>query len=131
MKLSIKEKIYGYSEFKKLEKFELFKTCEKLPHCDGNYHIFYLLFKSLEELNQVKNIVNKNKFKTTTHYIPLHKSVYYQKHFKKQILPNADKFGKYLLRFPLYNDLKQEDVQEIVCIVRKHILENKLGGGKN
>ena len=107
---------------KLLEKYNYFKTCERLTDCSGNYHIFYLLFKDTIKLNKIKDILKKNNILSSTHYIPLHMCKYHLENFDNKNLPNAEKFGKCILRLPLYYDLEFNNVDLICNIIKKYFL---------
>ena len=53
------------------------------------------------------------------HYLSLHKSEYYLNHGGKEVdLPNCDKFADQLVRLPMYFDLKDEDVEFVINIIK-------------
>jgi dTDP-4-amino-4,6-dideoxygalactose transaminase len=88
----------------------MFKKCSHLGE-KGNYHIFYLLME--------KGKFNDKEFISSKHYNPLHMSKYYINNFEKQNLPEAERYGKTLLRLPLYYDMDIKDVQKICNSINK------------
>lgn len=113
-----------YENMKKLECYNYFKVCYEHDNCIGNYHIFYLLFNSSDKLKIIKNLLKNNDILSTTHYIPLHLSKYYKKHFEEISLTNSEKFGTSILRLPLYNNLTIKDVQYISNTITNYIKDN-------
>jgi dTDP-4-amino-4,6-dideoxygalactose transaminase len=113
-----------FNELTKLEQFGYFKTCKKIENCDGNYHIFYLLFNDEKYLINTKNLLKSNGVLSTKHYIPLHLSSYYIKTFgETKKLPNAENFGEKILRLPIYFSIKKSEVEFIINIIKNYILE--------
>lgn len=113
-----------YTNMKLLEKYNYFKTCDKLVDCSGNYHIFYLLFENSIKLNEIKDLLKNNNITSSTHYIPLHKCRYYLENFEVKTLPNSEKFGECILRLPIYYDLNFNEV-EFICRIIKNYFLNK------
>lgn len=90
-----------------------------LPHvpsnCKHNAHMFYLKMKNLTERTQLINFLKENGINSIFHYIPLHSS------------PAGNRYGRFsgednyttkksecLLRLPLFYDLKNTDLEEII-----------------
>ena len=90
----------------------MFTVCEEKEYCNGNYHIFYLLFHNQNDLLKIKNKLKNNKILATTHYVPLHTSEFYNKNYNSINLSNCESISQRLLRLPLYNDLTFNDVIE-------------------
>ncbi len=82
-------------------------------HCSlntGNWHIFYLLFPSLESRTAYANALREKGILAVFHYQSLHKSEFAKKHFPDQYareLPNSDKFSDCLLRLPMFYELPE------------------------
>jgi dTDP-4-amino-4,6-dideoxygalactose transaminase len=119
-----KRKIIWEKYYEELNKIvnKNFITAEKLNDCDGNYHIFYLLFKNNEELQKLKKYLNSNKILSVTHYVPLHRSEYYLKIEKLEELKNADYFGNCLLRLPIFNSLSETDLDFIINKIKDYYI---------
>lgn len=86
-----------------------------------NAHIFYLLFESLESRDHAIQTLKSHSILAVFHYQSLHRSKFIlgstpaeqdSKGFKS--LPNADRFSDCLLRLPLYFELKDSEVAQIV-----------------
>ena len=103
--------------YEKLKDNNMFTVCEEKEYCNGNYHIFYLLFHNQNDLLKIKNKLKNNKILATTHYVPLHTSEFYNKNYNSINLSNCESISQRLLRLPLYNDLTFNDIDTIIrCI---------------
>lgn len=87
--------------------------------CQHNGHMFYIKCKNLEERTSLIEHLYYNGIQAVFHYIPLHSS------------PAGKKFGKFhgedryttieserLLRLPLYNTIKQEEIEFVVKTIK-------------
>ncbi len=100
---------------KELEKKGFF-TMPIIPgYATNNAHMFYLVCRNLVERTQLIAYLKEKGIMAPFHYLSLHLSDYYRS-VEKTIpnLPNCDKFADQLVRLPLYFELKDEDVQQIV-----------------
>lgn len=73
-----------------------------------NGHIFYLLTKSENERNELIDFLNYHGVNAIFHYITLHTSNFYQNANRNEHLThltNSERFGKCLVRLPIYNEL--------------------------
>lgn len=110
---------YLYAQFQMIDEIVqhrqmLWRTYEKYlcqQNPEGNYHIYYILCHSPARLQK---LLSTHQIMTTTHYIPLHESSFYQTTFGELNLPCAQFFHRHLLRLPLYHNLRQEQV-EMIC----------------
>jgi dTDP-4-amino-4,6-dideoxygalactose transaminase len=97
------------------------KGCIKLPvtpvHATNNAHMFYLLSGSQEERTRLIEHLKSNGIMAVFHYQPLHKSQYSASRHDGRELPNADRYGRCLLRLPLYYELKEEEVDLIAQLI--------------
>lgn len=54
------------------------------------------------------------------HYLPVYWHSYYEKlGYKKGICPNAEKYYEEVMSIPLYYSLTDEDVEDVICAVKK------------
>ena len=91
--------------FYKLEKGgEL--TRPQIPnYTKSNSHIYFLLIKKSLRDKLIKYLKSQNII-SLFHYIPLHSSYYFIKHYKKKIhLINTNLISKSLIRLPLHNKI--------------------------
>ncbi len=95
-----------YSTFKKL-KSELIED-KKLPtkNIDINYHMFFLICKNFYVRTKILTELKKIGIFSAFHYIPLHKSVYGSKYFKKK-LKVTEELSKKIIRLPLWIGMNQ------------------------
>lgn len=80
----------------------------------NNGHMFYLLCPSLEYRTELMNYLKENGIQTTFHYLPLHSSKYYMEKHDNRVLANCDYYGNCLVRLPLFYELSESDVLNII-----------------
>jgi len=83
-------------------------------NCSSNYHIFYILFNSIEEREYVRVRLNTKGITAVTHYEPLHSSLMGKRlGYSEGDLPITQKISKCLLRLPIYPIMTEEEMQYI------------------
>ena len=86
-------------------------------YATNNAHMFYLVCNSLEDRSKLIAHLKANGILAVFHYLSLHSSEYYAPKHDGRELPNCDMFADCLVRLPLFYELKQEDVKNIIeCI---------------
>ena len=94
-----------------------------LPHvpnfATNNAHIFWMVCNSIEERQAIIERLKAAGILAVFHYQSLHLSNFYLKESKKENLPNTEKFSDCLLRLPLYVELEENVVEEIINILVK------------
>lgn len=96
------------------------KICSaiKLPeipdYATNNAHMFYLLCPSLDYRTKLMSYMKERGIQTTFHYLPLHSSAYYKDKHDGRSLPNCDRYGDCLLRLPLFFELNDSDIENII-----------------
>lgn len=94
------------------------KTGIKLPYipkyATNNGHLFYLVCKSIDQRASLIKKLKDNNIEAVFHYLSLHRSPYYQDKHDGRILPRADRYADCLLRLPLFYELKESQLDEIV-----------------
>lgn len=85
-------------------------------HCDQPYHMFYLLFPSLEERQAVIAHLKSRGILSVFHYLPLHLSDM-GRQFGGQPgdCPVTERVSDQLLRLPLFNDITEQDQARVVA----------------
>ena len=76
----------------------------------SNFHLFYILFPSLETRTAYAAALKEQGILAVFHYQSLHKSAYSKKHFPDQYkreLPNSDRYSDCLLRLPIFYELPE------------------------
>ena len=74
-------------------------------YASPNFHMFFLVFEDVLMRNEFISCLNKQAIMAIFHYLPLHSSPYYGKKHGGRKLPHAEKYGKGLVRLPLYGNL--------------------------
>ena len=80
----------------------------------NNAHMFFIITNSIEQRSKLISHLRSNEIHAVFHYLALHDSSYYTDKHDGRELPNAEKFENCLLRLPLFNDLKLEQV-DLIC----------------
>jgi dTDP-4-amino-4,6-dideoxygalactose transaminase len=73
-----------------------------------NVHLFFLVFEDEPMRNAFITCLKKEGILAIFHYLPLHNSPYFGKKHDGRKLPYSEKFGKGLVRLPLYAELINE-----------------------
>lgn len=94
-------------------------------YATNNAHIFYMVCRSLDERTRLIAYLKDQGVMATFHYLPLHTSSYYHDKHDGRALPNCDRYGDGLVRLPLYYELTDEEVREIITLVRRFYLDNQ------
>jgi len=105
------------------EKIQLGHTTPfKKPYVDNfasnNAHIFYLVTTTEGARDLLLAKLKERDIQAIFHYLPLHLSPFYRRHnVKIPKLPNAEYYGKCLLRLPLFVEMTDEQVDYVAEIV--------------
>ncbi len=78
----------------------------KLKNINVNYHMFFLVCKSLRARKKILSGLKKDKIYSTFHYVPLHKSEFGSKFYKKKLI-NTEKLSKKIIRLPFWIGMNQ------------------------
>jgi dTDP-4-amino-4,6-dideoxygalactose transaminase len=87
-----------------------------LPLAQHNAHIFYLTLQSKDMALSYMAYMAKGGVETKTHYITLHDSPYYAARHGDRILPNAKSFQHTLVRLPLFYDITERQLNEVITL---------------
>lgn len=79
-----------------------------------NGHMFYILCQSLEQRTRLVEHLKKKGIYAVFHYLSLHSAPYFQKNHDGRQLPNSDRYTDCLLRLPLFFELSDEQIHQIV-----------------
>ena len=99
------------------------KGCFVLPdlpdYATNNAHMFYLVMPSLGDRTKFISYLKDQGIGAVFHYLSLHLSDYYKENHVGEIpvLSNCDKFADCLVRLPLYFELNNEDLHDIIKII--------------
>jgi dTDP-4-amino-4,6-dideoxygalactose transaminase len=93
-------------------------------YASNNAHIFYLVCNNLEQRSDVIKNLKANGILAVFHYLSLHKSPFYQSKHDGRVLPESDRYSDCLVRFPLFYELGEKDLELIIMILKKYLEEN-------
>lgn len=96
-----------------------FFTLPSIPdYATNNAHMFYIVCRSLEERSALIKYLKEQEVLSVFHYLSLHKSDYYLKHYTdRPELPNCDRYADRLVRLPMFYELTDEQVERIVLLI--------------
>lgn len=104
-----------YEGLKDLAKQGCFSMPDIPDYATNNAHMFYLVCRSLEERTKLIAHLKENGIMAVFHYLSLHLSDYYRSGQDAiPDLPNCDKFADWLVRLPMYFELKADDTKLII-----------------
>ncbi len=83
----------------------------------NNAHMYYVLCQSQDIRDALISGLRKKGIMAVFHYVPLHQSDFFKKHFEQVTLPNAERYGRLLLRLPLYCELNENDTNAVCTAV--------------
>jgi dTDP-4-amino-4,6-dideoxygalactose transaminase len=99
----------------------------KLPHipsyATNNGHMFYLVFKSASQRNNMIEHLRENGIYAVFHYLSLHKSKFYNSKYNGDDLVHADFYSESILRLPIFYELKSDEIEFIIKTI-KDLYEN-------
>lgn len=104
-----------YYQAIKLLKADDFITLPVIPDfATNNGHMFYLKCSKGAVRDTIIKNLKENGFHAVFHYLSLHSSDYYNNKHDGRVLENSDFFTNCLVRLPLYYELDESDLNEIV-----------------
>lgn len=83
-------------------------------YASNNGHMFYLICNNVSQRTQLIEKLKRKEVWSVFHYQSLHKSQYYLGKNPVQDLPMSDKYSDCLVRLPMYYELTEEQVGEVV-----------------
>ncbi len=87
-------------------------------YATNNAHMFYLVCRNLEERTSLIAHLKNKGILSVFHYLSLHSSEFYTPKHDGRVLPNCDMFADCLVRLPMYYELMDEQVAEIVSEIQ-------------
>ncbi|MCT4664566.1 MAG: dTDP-4-amino-4,6-dideoxygalactose transaminase [Flavobacteriales bacterium] len=110
---------YYYKNLKELAEKGHFELPVLNGNSTNNAHMFYIICNSLEERSALIKYMRAQDVQAVFHYLSLHKSEYYEDKFQEdRTIPNSDKFENQLLRLPLYYELSDTDLEQVVASIK-------------
>ena len=91
-------------------------------YATNNGHMFYLVCRNLEERTGLIDYLKKHEIVAPFHYLSLHKSDYYTQHYKEFVkeLPVCDMYADCLVRLPLFYELNEEQINQIMTLINEY-----------
>lgn len=91
----------------------------KIPsYATNNGHMFYMVCKSGDQRDEILSYLKGNGVYAVFHYLSLHKSPYYHSKHDDRELPYADRYTNRLLRLPFFYELKEDEIQKIIDLIK-------------
>lgn len=86
---------------------------------DSNYHAFFVIFKSEEQSDLIREYLVTNGISAYIGYIPLHSSpVGIKLGYSEDSLPITEEYSKRVLRLPFHNNMTPEQAKGVAQLVR-------------
>jgi len=87
-------------------------------YATNNAHMFYLVCSNLEQRTELINKLKSKEIHAVFHYLSLHKSPFYTDKHKGGDLHFADNYSDLLVRLPLFYDLSDEQLHDIIATIK-------------
>ncbi|NVN92173.1 MAG: dTDP-4-amino-4,6-dideoxygalactose transaminase [Desulfuromonadales bacterium] len=88
-------------------------------YATNNAHMFYLLCRNLNERSRLIEHLKAEGILAVFHYLSLHKSPFYENKHDSRDLPNADRYSECLVRLPMFYELTDATVEEIILSIHR------------
>ena len=107
-----------YEGLKFLETKGLVKLPNIPEYATNNAHMFYLVCHSLNERTELIDYLKRHGILSVFHYLSLHLSEYYKSNNTDiPHLPECDHYADCLVRLPMYYELSDSDVDNIINLI--------------
>ncbi len=103
-----------YDGLKPLADKGLFRLPEMPTYATNNAHMFYLVCNNLEQRSQLIAHLKAKGVLAVFHYLSLHSSEYYGPKHDGRPLPHCDHFADCLVRLPLFYELQEDIIIQII-----------------
>lgn len=108
-----------YELLKPLAEEGRFQLPDIPEYATNNAHMFYLVCNNIEERTSLINRLKEHDILAVFHYLSLHKSDFYAlKHDGRDLL-SCDKYADCLVRLPMYFELDEKDIEQIVNVIKE------------
>ena len=87
-------------------------------YATNNGHMFYLVCRDGDQRTELIKRLKENGFSAVFHYLSLHKSPYYKDKYAGKELLNADRYSDCLVRLPLYYELTDEEIMQLMSVLK-------------
>lgn len=99
-----------------------------LPHipsyATNNAHMFYMLCSNLAERTALIAFLKEQGIHAVFHYICLHTSPFYSEQYNGGELPNAMKYDETLVRLPMFYELTDDEINNVISSIRLFYSKN-------
>lgn len=83
--------------------------------CEPSWHLYYVMLPNAERRQQLIAHLRSREISAVFHYLPLHQSAMGRKlNPNAASLPVAESVADRLLRLPMYNDMAQSEIAEVI-----------------
>ena len=106
-----------YELLKPVAEKGMFSLPDVPEYATNNAHMFYLVCNNLEERTTLINKLKENGAQAVFHYLSLHSSEFYKNKHDGRDLPNCDRYADCLVRLPVFYELSEKEVVEIVKLI--------------
>ena len=108
--------------WKKLDDIGAIKIPFRQHRGISSYHIFPIILSPSLNREQFMKFLKENRIQTSIHYPPAHRFTYHKKYLQSNpSLPITEDIAKREVTLPLYPDLKYDDIDFIVDVIRKFV----------
>jgi len=87
-------------------------------YASQNGHMFYLACKNREHRNYLIEKLKNDGILSVFHYLSLHRSNYYKDIHGTRELPNSDYYSEVLMRLPLFYELSEKEIDDIIEVIK-------------
>jgi dTDP-4-amino-4,6-dideoxygalactose transaminase len=92
----------------------------KIPDfATNNAHMFFIVFKDHTLQQACINRLKEQQIMAVFHYLSLHKSSYYKDMYQGEALKWSDHYSDCLVRLPMFYELTDESIHQIVSIIKQ------------
>jgi len=89
-------------------------------HCEQTYHMFYMLFPSLEARTAAVAHLKERGIQAVFHYLPLHLSPMGEKYGGKPgDCPVTERISDQLLRLPFYTNMTEDEQKTVIAALKE------------
>jgi dTDP-4-amino-4,6-dideoxygalactose transaminase len=111
-----------------LEERGLLRVPRIPPHCESNYHMFYVLLPDVECRDGLMRHLKENGILAVFHFVPLHTSPMGERFgYRQGDLPVTEEMSERLLRLPFFYDISQMEQMEVVDRIRDFLEQQAVG----
>ena len=93
--------------------------------CDTNWHLYIIrldMAKLKAKRKEIFDALQKENIGVNVHYLPVYYHPYYQKlGYRKGLCPNAEKLYEEIITLPLFPQMNESDVHDVIKAVKKVI----------